>query len=104
MFLFSLLPYKFGWADVEPVSYTHLAAYVHSGNHFTRFELGQALFLVVAVDMLSLIHIFISSNVGIWQFKHHCMTNITMNIIKIEEKDTFQMCIRDRACTLFPNT
>ena len=28
------------------------AAYVHSGNHFTRFELGQALFLVVAVDMI----------------------------------------------------
>ena len=28
------------------------AAYVHSGNHFTRFEFGQALFLVVAVDMI----------------------------------------------------
>ena len=36
---------------------------------------------------------FTSSNVGIWQFKHHCMTNITMNIIKIEEKDTFHNVI-----------
>ncbi len=38
-------------------------------------------------------HQLISSNVGIWQFKHHCLTNITMNIIKIEEKDTFHNVI-----------
>lgn len=35
----------------------------------------------------------IGSNVGIRQLKRHCLTNITMNIIKIEEKDTFHNVI-----------
>lgn len=65
-------------------------------THYHPFQWIQLVPIKAVLGTESLFYqtsAFISSNVGIWQFKHHCMTNITMNIIKIEEKDTFHNVI-----------